>query len=138
MQLSLVLFSPQNVSFIQLRQRAYLSRLLLTQALHVAIAGAGKSVTGQAVEEGYESLKAGGGETLIQPATHFLKSGTVQFCRSQLPLTRRCKHQPLMERPAHWLRPPATSTHHSGEGGDGRERVDGGVEGGDNFYGHWQ
>ena len=25
-----------------------------------------------------------------------------------------------------------------GEGGDGRERVDGGVEGGDNFYGHWQ
>ena len=45
--------------------KGLISRPLLTQALHVAIAGAGKSVTGQAVEEGYESLKAGGGSPLV-------------------------------------------------------------------------
>ena len=82
--------------------------------------------SGKAVQEGYESLQAGGGgETHIQPAAATLPEKRnrpiLQIAASSSGQVGG-KHQPLMERPAHWLRPPATSsTHHSGEGRDGRE-----------------
>ena len=113
-----------------------ISKLLLTKASRVAMAGADRlSSRPGSPSEGYESQKAGGGGSRwwgnsYPPLRYFLKSGTVQFCRSQLPLAQERQvaatqaSASLMERPAQWLRPPATATHHSGEGREWRWRME--------------